>query len=189
MEIKKEDELNQNIILNEYNQNNFTIKIPSHSVEHLYQKGKNQKTLINSKNSIKSIPKNSSQIQNQNIFSDEFGMNNSYINVILHLCYRIGPIYNYYMKKINNKSDKFSIHLHNIFVNCNNNFENKILDITKLKLSLFRTNSNFQINDINNNINLFNLIIENANLKSYFSFKNVKIKDVCDCGYSISFYI
>ena len=93
------------------------------------------------------------------------------------------------MKKVNKVSNKFSIHLHNIFVNCNNNYDNKIIDISKLKSSLFNINSNFEINDINEPINLFNLIIENACLKDYFSFKNVKIKDVCDCGYSISFYI
>ena len=75
------------------------------------------------------------------------------------------------MKKISRESDKFSIHLHNIFVNCNNNYENKIIDVNKLKTSLFKINSNFQINDINDPINLFNLIIENANLKNFFSFQ------------------
>ncbi len=186
MEGKKEEEYNKNMISNDYSQNNFTIKIPSHSVEHLYTKNKNQQNSINTKNSIQSI---NSFSQFQNVFSDQFGMNNSFINVILHLCYRINPIYNFYMKKVNKVSNKFSIHLHNIFVNCNNNYDNKIIDISKLKSSLFNINSNFEINDINEPINLFNLIIENACLKDYFCFKNVKIKDVCDCGYSISFYI
>ena len=189
MESRKDDDLNQNLLSNDYNQNNYTIKIPSHSVEHLYPKVKNQQNSLNSKHSIHSIPNNIPQNQYQNIFSDQFGMNNSFISVILHLCYRIFPIYNYYMKKISRESDKFSIHLHNIFVNCNNNYENKILDINKLKTSLFKINSNFQINEINDPINLFNLIIENANLKNFFSFQNVKIKDVCDCGCSISYEI
>ena len=189
MESRKDDDLNQNLLSNDYNQNNYTIKIPSHSVEHLYPKVKNQQNSLNSKHSIHSIPNNIPQNQYQNIFSDQFGMNNSFISVILHLCYRIFPIYNYYMKKISRESDKFSIHLHNIFVNCNNNYENKILDINKLKTSLFKINSNFQINEINDPINLFNLIIENANLKNFFSFQNVKIKDVCDCCCSISYEI
>ena len=94
MESRKDDDLNQNLLSNDYNQNNYTIKIPSHSVEHLYPKVKNQQNSLNSKHSIHSIPNNIPQNQYQNIFSDQFGMNNSFISVILHLCYRIFPIYN-----------------------------------------------------------------------------------------------
>ena len=184
MEGRKDEGMNQ-ILLNNFSQNN--IKNGSYSVEHLFLKGKNHhNSLLNSKTSIQS---NLSQNQIQNIFVDQFGMNNSYINVILHLCYRIKSIYNFYMKKITKESDKFSIHLHNIFVSCNNNYDCKIIDISKLKSSLFKLNSNFQINEINNPINFLNLIIENTNLKNDFSFKNIKIKDICDCGYSISFNI
>ena len=94
MEGKKEEEYNKNMISNDYSQNNFTIKIPSHSVEHLYTKSKNQQNSLNTKNSIQSI---NSFSQFQYVFSDQFGMNNSFINVILHLCYRIYLIYNFYI--------------------------------------------------------------------------------------------
>ena len=179
---------NFNFTLNNYINNNFTSATPSNSVKYRISKGKSYQQLHSSNKTTQgNLP-----YSNNNIctFVDKIGMNNSFISVTLHLIYRIPQVYKYYLNNVNSKSDKFSIHLHNIIVTCNtNNDKNNKIDLNKIKGSLFNKDNSFKENEINDPLTLLNLIIRNANLDEILVFKNINIKDLCDCSSSILFNI
>ena len=179
---------NFNFTLNNYINNNFTSATPSNSVKYRISKGKSYQQLHSSNKTTQgNLPYSNNNIST---FVDKIGMNNSFISVTLHLIYRIPQVYKYYLNNVNSKSDKFSIHLHNIIVTCNtNNDKNNKIDLNKIKGSLFNKDNSFKLNEINDPLTLLNLIIRNANLDEILVFKNITIKDLCDCSSSIIYNI
>ena len=120
----------------------------------------------------------------------------SYMTSIIHLIYQISPIYKYYHNKINSNNDKFSIHLHNTLVYYNNTKKNdipqdkKIIDLTKLATNLYNLNNKFTKNFIHDPVDFLQMIIKNQQESDdKFYFKNIKIKDECECNESNIFYI
>ena len=179
---------NFNFTLNNYINNNFTSSTPSNSIKYRISKGKSYQQLHSSNKTTQgNLPYSNNNIST---FIDKIGMNNSFISVTLHLIYRIPQIYKYFLNNVNSKSEKFSIHIHNIIVTCNTNNDNNYkIDLMKIKGSLFNKDNSFKMNEINDPIHLLNLIIKTSNLDEIVVFKNIKVKDLCDCSCSISFNI
>jgi hypothetical protein len=175
---------NFNFTLNNYINNNFTSSTPSNSIKYRISKGKSYQQLHSSNKTTQgNLPYSNNNIST---FIDKIGMNNSFISVTLHLIYRIPQIYKYFLNNVNSKSEKFSIHIHNIIVTCNTNNDNNYkIDLMKIKGSLFNKDNSFKMNEINDPIHLLNLIIKTSNLDEIVVFKNIKVKDLCVCSCSI----
>ena len=114
---------------------------------------------------------------------------------IIHLIYQISPLYKYFHNKINSKNDKFSIHLHNTLVYYNNSkksdlpIEKRIIDITKLSNNLYNLNNKFIKGAPHDPGEFLQIIIKESNCEENFYFKNLKIKDECECSESNIFFI
>ena len=119
----------------------------------------------------------------------------SYMTSIIHLIYQISPLYKYFHNKINSKNDKFSIHLHNTLVYYNNSkkidipLEKRTIDITKLSNNLYNLNNKFIKGAPHDPVEFLQIIIKNSDCEENFYFKNLKIKDQCECSESNIFFI
>ncbi len=121
--------------------------------------------------------------------------NYSYMTSIIHLLYNISSLYKYYHNKVNSKNDKFSIHLHNTLVYYNNSKKNnippdkRIIDITKLSNNLYNINNKFIQGSLQDPVEFLQTIINTSGCADNFYFKNIKIKDECECSESNIFYL
>ena len=121
--------------------------------------------------------------------------NYSYMTSIIHLLYNISSLYKYYHNKVNSKNDKFSIHLHNTLVYYNNSKKNnippdkRIIDITKLSNNLYNINNKFIQGSLQDPVEFLQTIINTSGCAENFYFKNIKIKDECECSESNIFYL
>ena len=129
------------------------------------------------------------------IFKIENLDSNSYMTSIIHLIYQISPLYKYFHNKISSKNDKFSIHLHNTLVYYNNSKksdmppEKRIIDITKLSNNLYNINNKFIKGAPHDPVEFLQIIIKNSDCVDNFYFKNIKIKDECECSENNIFFI